>query len=86
MYAEYQLTRGKKIYKICIRKKNLQNLPFGVLAVLLAVGVCSGSKFRFPGPKFYGESEYGFGSVRSARVGALPINSSWIFRVLGCNS
>ena len=42
------------------------------LAVLLGVDGCSGSKFGFVGPKFYGEPESGFGSVGSARVSPLP--------------
>ena len=68
------MTRGKKKYKKCLlapwEKKSTKN-AFSVLAVLLGVDGCSGSKFGFPGSKFYGEPKSGFGSVGSGRGSAL---------------
>ena len=74
------MIRGGKKYKTCLlaSRKKVQNVPHVLgLAVLFGVGECSGSKFGFPGPKFYGNPN--LVSARSGRPGLVhyPIFPLW---------
>ena len=60
-----------------MEKKKVRFLPPTVFALVLDEKVCSGSKFGFPGSKFNGELEFGFGSVGSGRGSAQSVFSDF---------